>query len=77
MTERRFRDLDSVVGLGRTLTEVGDRDGRTLNAVKKSLFAGLDAVAGYARWDRLLQSVQVTGAFTERDERKKNLRQAS
>lgn len=77
MTERRFKDLDSVVGYGRAPGAVGKRDGRTANAVKKSLFAGLDAVAGYARWDMLMQGVQVVAAYEDRVERGKNFRKAS
>ena len=77
MTERRFKDLDSVVGYGMAPKQVGDRDGRTLNAVKKSLFAGLDAVAGFARWDRLMQGVQIVAAYEQRDERRRKFRDAS
>jgi hypothetical protein len=74
MTERRFRDLDSVVGYGKTPTQVANGTGRTANAVKKSIFAGLDAVAGFARWDRLMQGVQIVAAYKHRDERRKNFR---
>lgn len=77
MTERRFKDLDSVIGYGKTPTQVANGTGRTANAVKKSVLAGLDAVAGFARWDRLMQGVQIVAAYEQRDERRRKFRDAS
>lgn len=57
--QRRFFDLDSVCAIGFTISEVANRTGRSERGVKKSLLSGLDAISGYAPWDKHLESVGV------------------
>ncbi len=57
--QRRFFDLDSVCAIGFTVSEVANRTGRSERGVKKSLLSGLDAISGYAPWDKHLEAVGV------------------
>ena len=66
MTLIRFSDLDSVCGAGMRIADISKRSGRDPKTIRESLFSGLDVVTGYARWDRLLQGVQIVAAYEER-----------
>lgn len=73
MTTRRFDDLDSVVGYGNTVTEQARRSGRDPKTVRESVIAGLDAVSGFARWDRQMQAVQVVASYPVKNDTKKKV----
>ena len=77
MTAIRFRDLDSVVGAGHSITQRAKATGRVGKSVRKSLFAALDAVSGFPKWASHLERVQVQAAFEHRRQARKKIRKAS
>jgi hypothetical protein len=53
----RFGVLDSVCGYGRSISEVVKATNRQKKTVRAQLFFGLDAIGGYALWDKRMESV--------------------
>ncbi|MDG1417834.1 MAG: hypothetical protein P8P99_08540 [Maricaulis sp.] len=67
MTRRRFEDLDSICGLGLTVSEQGRATSRHPSSVRESFLSALDVVGGFPEWDREMERVGVlylTGAET-------------